>query len=176
MRAAPSPTEGAGALYHPLVNDQTFASHLAAVRTYLCSRRWQRDPSSGQCQLYVFNSDVNELARAFHDDKGFFPKSSVCALLTNPAGDLLALAVEVIAPELFPGELSIVHDALEAACAIRDADWRALAVAVAVPAAVAGVGYLVQRNRADPGFDGAVLGSGSRPSRPPQQLVRPSRL
>ena len=156
------------------MDDQTFAPHLHAVRNYLCSQRWQRDPSSGQCERYVFNSDVDELARAFHEDKPHFPKTSVCALVTNPVGDLLALAVEVIAPELFPGEFAVVKNALEIVCAIEEETWTAVKAALAVPVAAASVAYLVGRGHPSPRPETAVL-SLPRPSRPPQHLTRASR-
>lgn len=100
--------------------DQTFAHHKAAVQTYLWSWRWRRDPATGAWCRCSFGTDARSLAGEFRRGTPRFPQSSVCALVTNPEVDLVADVLDVLLPEVFAGELDVIHDALELACDIKE--------------------------------------------------------
>jgi hypothetical protein len=153
--------------------DQMFAYHQAVVRNYLWRSRWGVDASGRSCRCR-FGPTARAQATTWRQDPTF-PRNTVCALVEDPAVDLLSGVVDVLLPEPFAGELDLVREALKLACAIEEGNaWGVVAALAGVALAMGTIAYATNNDQRATAF-GRRSSSLVRPSRPPQSLSRPSR-
>jgi len=148
--------------------------HQARDRDYLWRARWGIDANGRWCR-WRFGPTAHTQAAKWRQDPSF-PRDDVCALLEDPAVDLLSPVVDALLPETFTGELDLVREALELACAVEEGNaWGVVAGVAGVVLAVTAIAYATSRDQGQSGFGGGKRTSLVRAPRPPRSLTRASR-
>jgi hypothetical protein len=111
-------------------------------------RQWGSDPDTGEWSGRVFGPDHRTLAEQFMNDPGF-PQLWLCSVVQNPVVDVIGDVIDLLVPELVPGELAILRTALDLICAKNENDeFKLFLAALGVVGGVIGVAEVARRRQA----------------------------
>jgi hypothetical protein len=110
------PRHGPGIKCHR--NNRTFA-RAAVDSSDMDPRDLRATPPTGQLVRWTFGPDTKSLANWFKHDPAF-PTAWIFEVANSPAIGVIGDVIDLLLPDPVPGEIDILHDALELACAVEE--------------------------------------------------------